>query len=324
MAMVVWVMMGIAVWHFTVFLPDRFWGGIVGAFLAAFLGAVIVGFLANGLTVPGQSDTDIVQALIAIPGAMIGLAISTGGARAWTARTASTTARPGPARTSRPPQACPVDVGSHGDYDTTGPIGAPGRVRRSRDFAEELPSSARAKPRDVAAGGEIREEPVVRHPLGVVEGCPIQPPEPPLAIEGFAPSPRPIAAHHRQVRAAALQQIVEQAKPGALATFPRRRVPQQGKPGARLQHARDLIEGAAAVEPVEGLGGENRIGARIRRGMRSAVPRSACAAGAARASCCFIAASGSIAITSSKHPVRSRVSLPVPAARSTTMLRRSR
>ena len=76
MAMVVWVMMGIAVWHFTVFLPDRFWGGIVGAFVAAFLSSVIVGFLANGLTVPGQDDTDIIQALIAIPGAMIGLAIS--------------------------------------------------------------------------------------------------------------------------------------------------------------------------------------------------------------------------------------------------------
>ena len=40
MAMVVWVMMGIAVWHFTVFLPDRFCGGIVGAFVAAFVGAV--------------------------------------------------------------------------------------------------------------------------------------------------------------------------------------------------------------------------------------------------------------------------------------------
>jgi hypothetical protein len=76
MAMVVWVMMGIAVWHFTVFLPDRFYGGIVGAFGAAFVGAVVLGFIANGLTVPGQSDTDIVQALIAIPGAMIGLAIS--------------------------------------------------------------------------------------------------------------------------------------------------------------------------------------------------------------------------------------------------------
>jgi hypothetical protein len=59
-----------------VFVPDRFWGGIVGAFLAAFLAAVIFGFLVNGLTVPGQSDTDILQALIAIPGALIGLAIS--------------------------------------------------------------------------------------------------------------------------------------------------------------------------------------------------------------------------------------------------------
>jgi|SRR5215217_5556756 len=76
MAMVVWVMMGIAVWHFTVFLPDRFWGGIVGAFAAAVLASAIVGFLANGLTVPGQDDTDIAQALIAIPGSMIGLAIS--------------------------------------------------------------------------------------------------------------------------------------------------------------------------------------------------------------------------------------------------------
>jgi hypothetical protein len=76
MAMVVWVMMGIAVWHFTVWLPDRFWGGIVGAFLAAFLAAAIFGFLVNGLTVPGQNDTTIAQALIAIPGSMIGLAIS--------------------------------------------------------------------------------------------------------------------------------------------------------------------------------------------------------------------------------------------------------
>jgi hypothetical protein len=76
MAMVVWVMMGIAVWHFTVWLPDRFWGGIVGAFVAAFLAAVIFGFLVNGLTVPGQDDTDITQALIAIPGSLIGLAIS--------------------------------------------------------------------------------------------------------------------------------------------------------------------------------------------------------------------------------------------------------
>ena len=38
MAMLVWVMMGIALWHFTIFVPDRFWGGIVGAFLGALFG----------------------------------------------------------------------------------------------------------------------------------------------------------------------------------------------------------------------------------------------------------------------------------------------
>jgi hypothetical protein len=76
MSLLVWVMMGIAVWHFTVFLPDRFWGGIVGAFLAASIAAALFGLLVNGGSVPGQSDTDIFQALIAIPGSAIGLAIS--------------------------------------------------------------------------------------------------------------------------------------------------------------------------------------------------------------------------------------------------------
>jgi hypothetical protein len=76
MSMVVWVMMGIAIWHFAVFVPDRFWGGIVGAFIVAAFGAAIFGFLVNGLTIPGQNDTDLVQALIAVPGALLALAIS--------------------------------------------------------------------------------------------------------------------------------------------------------------------------------------------------------------------------------------------------------
>ncbi|MEA2330235.1 MAG: hypothetical protein QOH58_373 [Thermoleophilaceae bacterium] len=76
MSLVVWVMMGIAVWHFTVFVPDRFWGGIVGAFLAASIAAGLFGFAVNGATVPGQNDTDLVQALIAVPGAVIGLGLS--------------------------------------------------------------------------------------------------------------------------------------------------------------------------------------------------------------------------------------------------------
>jgi hypothetical protein len=73
-SVLVWVMMGIAIWHFTVWFPDRYWGGIVGAFLAAIAGAVIVGLLANGVSVPGRHDTHIAQALIAIPGALLGLA----------------------------------------------------------------------------------------------------------------------------------------------------------------------------------------------------------------------------------------------------------
>ena len=59
MSMGVWVMMGIAIWHFAVFVPDRFWGGIVGAFLAAIAGAALFGFLVSGLTVPGRNDTEV-------------------------------------------------------------------------------------------------------------------------------------------------------------------------------------------------------------------------------------------------------------------------
>jgi hypothetical protein len=71
-----WVMMGLAIWHFTIFLPDRFWGGIVGAFLGALIGGFLFGLLVNGLTVPGQNDTHLLTAIEAIPGALIGIAIA--------------------------------------------------------------------------------------------------------------------------------------------------------------------------------------------------------------------------------------------------------
>jgi uncharacterized membrane protein YeaQ/YmgE (transglycosylase-associated protein family) len=70
------VMMGIALWHFTVFLPDRFWGGIVGAFLAAIAGAVVCGFIVAGFHIVGRHDLQITAAFEAIPGAIIGLAAS--------------------------------------------------------------------------------------------------------------------------------------------------------------------------------------------------------------------------------------------------------
>jgi hypothetical protein len=75
MAALVWVMMGIALWHFAIFVPDHFWSGIVGAFVGAVLGALVFGLLIHGLTVPGQDGTNLINALEAIPGAIAGMAI---------------------------------------------------------------------------------------------------------------------------------------------------------------------------------------------------------------------------------------------------------
>jgi len=75
MAVVVWVTMGIALWHFTVFRPDRFWQGIVGALLGATIGAVVFGAVVAALTGQGLGETDVGTALIAVPGTAIGLAV---------------------------------------------------------------------------------------------------------------------------------------------------------------------------------------------------------------------------------------------------------
>jgi hypothetical protein len=75
MAALAWVMMGLALWHFTIFVPDRFWGGIVGAFVAAILGSVLFGLIVNGFTIPTRDDPTILSALEAIPGTLIGLGI---------------------------------------------------------------------------------------------------------------------------------------------------------------------------------------------------------------------------------------------------------
>jgi hypothetical protein len=89
--MLAWVMMGLALWHFAIWLPDRYWGGIVGAFLGALIGAALFGFIVNGLHIPGRADTHLTTALEAIPGALIGMALvyfegvrreRTGGSRA--------------------------------------------------------------------------------------------------------------------------------------------------------------------------------------------------------------------------------------------------
>jgi hypothetical protein len=75
MALLVWFTMGIALWHFTVFLPDHFWQGIVGAFLGATIGAVLFGAIVEIASGKGLGDTDLSTALTAIPGVLIGLGI---------------------------------------------------------------------------------------------------------------------------------------------------------------------------------------------------------------------------------------------------------
>jgi ABC-type Fe3+ transport system permease subunit len=75
-----WVIMGLAIWHFTIWLPDRFWGGIVGALLGSLIGSILVGLIIYGvkvsaLRIPGEKATDVTVVLYAVPGALIGMAV---------------------------------------------------------------------------------------------------------------------------------------------------------------------------------------------------------------------------------------------------------
>jgi ABC-type Fe3+ transport system permease subunit len=79
MGLLAWVIMGLALWHYTIFLPDRFWGGIVGAFLASIAGAIATGILisvaVHGIAIPGRHATHVATVLYAIPGALVGMAL---------------------------------------------------------------------------------------------------------------------------------------------------------------------------------------------------------------------------------------------------------
>jgi ABC-type Fe3+ transport system permease subunit len=75
MALLVWFTMGIALWHFTVFLPDHFWQGIVGAFVGAVIGSVVFGLIVWTISGRDLGDTDLATALLAIPGTAIGLGV---------------------------------------------------------------------------------------------------------------------------------------------------------------------------------------------------------------------------------------------------------
>ncbi len=75
MAILVWVTTGVALWHFTVFIPDRFWGGIVGGLIGAVLGALITGAIAQILIGDTIGQTGIETVLFAIPGTVLGVGL---------------------------------------------------------------------------------------------------------------------------------------------------------------------------------------------------------------------------------------------------------
>jgi len=67
-------MVGIAFWHFAVLVPDRFAGGIIGAFLAATGGGLLSGLLLPVPGIPGDNPPGVQEALWAIPGSIAALA----------------------------------------------------------------------------------------------------------------------------------------------------------------------------------------------------------------------------------------------------------
>lgn len=75
MAAIVWFTMGIALWHFMVFVPDRFWQGIIGALIGATTGAMISGAAFQLALGRSLGETDLLTALMAVPGTAAGLAV---------------------------------------------------------------------------------------------------------------------------------------------------------------------------------------------------------------------------------------------------------
>jgi hypothetical protein len=76
MSVFVWAMVGVALWHFAILVPDKFYGGIIGAFLAAFGGGLLAGFLLPTPGVPLDNPPGVGEALWPVPGALLALGLS--------------------------------------------------------------------------------------------------------------------------------------------------------------------------------------------------------------------------------------------------------
>jgi hypothetical protein len=73
MSIVIWFTVALALWHFTIFVPDRFWQGIIGALIGCVIGGLISGALIE-LVILGNdlADTDLLTFFTAVPGTLLG------------------------------------------------------------------------------------------------------------------------------------------------------------------------------------------------------------------------------------------------------------
>lgn len=75
MAFVVWFTVALALWHFTIFVPDRFWEGIMGALIGTLIGGLISGALIQVVLARSLSETDMITFFAAVPGTVAGAAV---------------------------------------------------------------------------------------------------------------------------------------------------------------------------------------------------------------------------------------------------------
>lgn len=72
MAIVIWFTVALALWHFTIFVPDRFWQGIIGALVGCLIGGMISGAVIELALGRSISDTDLLTFFAAVPGTLLG------------------------------------------------------------------------------------------------------------------------------------------------------------------------------------------------------------------------------------------------------------
>jgi len=74
-SVLVWAMIGIAIWHLVVRLPDKFYGGIIGAFLASLGGALLSGYLLPSPGIPEANPPGVQEAIWPIPGTLLAVVV---------------------------------------------------------------------------------------------------------------------------------------------------------------------------------------------------------------------------------------------------------